>query len=681
MTPQELATMIWNIKEIIRDDYNDKNVDEVILPFTLLRRLDCVMEGYADTVKNTIETLPESMKKMREEDEEKYNQFLARILKTKGIEFYNTSGFSLANMLTNPNGLGDNFRTYLNGYSENVKNILYNFTGGREKGLSPIYETLLRKNLLFSVTHLFVTKADLHPAVVDNHTMGTIFEIIIRMSKESTNETAGQYYTPREIVKLLVSLVFCGQEQLIATPGQHFSIFDPCCGTGGMLTVAKDYMLNQTGRQDMQVFLYGQEINEQTYAICKSDVLMKGDEADNIKQGNTISEDRFVGKRFSYMITNPPFGVDWKKDKTFVENEAAQPDGRFTAGLPDSSDGSLLFLMHMVSKMDEGGSRIGIILNGSPLFNGDAGSGWSNIRKMLLDRDLLDVIVALPKNLFYGTDISTYMWILDNNKPAERKGKVLLINGAQQAYASLLSSSLGKKRYEINDWGMEQIINLYRDYATATYQFDDADAPVEVAKLMDSEDFLYTKVTVERPLRLKYENMTQVIDDLLAADKIAAADQNRMKEIAQLFAVESKVLNDAEFFSALKAAKIKLTAALIKKLRAALGVKDETAPVVHENPLDNTSPLVADTELRDTESIPYKEDIDQYFQREVLKFVPDAWMDRSKDRVGCEFPFTKLFYVYKPLRAAETIWDEIMQLEMDMGDALKNIMTDNAATN
>ncbi|MFI3293798.1 MAG: class I SAM-dependent DNA methyltransferase [Rikenellaceae bacterium] len=680
MTPQELAQMIWNIKEIIRDEYNDKSVDEVILPFTLLRRLDCVMEEYCEKVSKAIDMLPDQVKAYKATEVEKYHNFLSNMLKAQGIRFYNISGFSLAKMLTNPSSLGDNFKTYLEGFSENVKDILYNFTGGKEKGLQPIYETLERKNLLFSVAQEFVTKADLHTNRVDNHTMGTIFEIIIRMSKESTNETAGQYYTPREIVKLLVSLIFCGEESDIKHEGQHFSIYDPCCGTGGMLTVAKDYMQEISERKDMKVYLYGQEINEQTYAICKADVLMKGENADNIKQGDTIKDDKLMGNKFSYMITNPPFGVDWKKIKSIVEKEAELGDkGRFGAGLPDSSDGSLLFLMHMISKMDEGGSRIGIVLNGSPLFNGDAGSGWSNIRKKLLDEDLLDTIVALPKNLFYGTDITTYMWILDNNKPAERKGKVLLINANQPEYVSQLSRSLGKKRYEINARGMEDIPSIYRAYDNCSFDFQRGELveSIEVAKLMEAEDFLFTKVTVERPLRLKYSNWSDKITAFIQNPKIGQGDKDKMLIVGSALQEldEREELSDWDFFKYLLfTKKLKFAAGFIKKIRTLLGETDESMTEVYESPLDKKSPFVVDTDLRDTESIPFKVDIEKYFKREVLKFAPDAWMDRSKDKIGCEFPFTKLFYVYKPLRSVVDIIADIMKLEDSMGDALKNIM-------
>lgn len=679
MTPQELAGMIWNIKEIIRDEYNDKSVDEVILPFTLLRRLDCVMEDYKEIVDKTLETLPSQFKAFKDTDIDKYHSHLSKLLKTRGINFYNISGFSLSEILTNPNSLSDNFKVYLEGFSENVKDILYNFTGGKEKGLAPIYETLDRKNLLFNVTEEFVTKADLHTDKVDNHTMGTIFEIIIRMSKESTNETAGQYYTPREIVKLLVNLIFCGEENDIRTDGKHFSIYDPCCGTGGMLTVAKDYMHEISGRKDMKVYLYGQEINEQTYAICKSDVLMKGENAEFIKQGNTISNDKLFGKKFSYMITNPPFGVDWKKDKAFVEKEAESENGRFSVGLPDSSDGSLLFLLHMIHKMDEGGSRIGIVLNGSPLFNGDAGSGWSNIRKKLLDDDLLDTIVALPKNLFYGTDITTYMWILDNKKPLEHKGKVLLINANQPEYVSLLNRSLGKKRYEVNPHGIDDIANIYSAYDNCSREFQRGEIRenIEVAKLMDAEDFLYTKITVERPLRLKYNNLLDKIELVLSSSKVSAADKEKIQSVKSAVIKNNliSVLNDTDFFIWLKEhSKLKLTTALIKKLRSQLGETDEAMPEVCLDPFDRESPFVPDADLRDTESIPLKVDIDEYFKREVLKFAPDAWMDRTKDKIGCEFPFTKLFYVYKPLRSVEDIMADIKKLEENLGDALKNIM-------
>lgn len=624
MTAQELAQMIWSIKELIRDDYSDKDVDQVILPFTLLRRLDCVMEKNQDMVDSVIKQLPEGL------SEEDRNLHLTNILKSRNVLFFNTSGLSLNTMIGNPAAIGDNFKTYLEGYSDNVKDILYNFTGGEQNGLSPIYATLERKNLLFRVTQRFVLEADLHPDKVDNHMMGTIFETIIRYSKESTNDAAGQYYTPREIVRLLVRLVLTGQEGLIYEQGQHFSIYDPCCGTGGMLTVAKDYLKSLTDRP-MDVNLYGQELNEQTYAICKADLLMKGDNSDNIRQGNTLTNDHYEGKTFNFMITNPPFGMDWKKSEDYIKREAENANGRFSAGLPSTSDGSLLFLQHMIHKMHPQGARIGIVLNGSPLFNGDAGSGWSNIRKMLLDRDLLDAIVALPKNLFYGTDIASYLWILDNHKPASHRGKVLFINGVQDEYATLRQRSLGKKRYDVSDHGADRMVELYAAYAAATETFENGET-VEVAKLMDADDFRYTKVTVERPLRLRYQNGEP---EATALTTYAAAEG------------------------------MKLTAGNIKKLRAKYAEVCEDAEPVYHDPLKQRGGYEPDPNLRDSELIPAKQDIDEYFRREVLRFVPDAWMDRTKDKEGVEFPFTKLFYVYKPLRPLADIIADLKALDKE----------------
>ena len=655
--------MIWSIKELIRDDYNDKDVDQVILPFTLLRRLDCVLEDKQDIIKSAVEQIPE----------DKRESLLPQFLKLKGVPFYNLSGLTLSSLLSNPAAIADNFKTYLQGYSNNIKDILYNFTGGEENGLAPIYATLARKGLLYKVTQEFCVKADLHPDSVDNHMMGTVFETIIRYSKESTNEAAGQYYTPREIVRLLVRLTMCGQEDRIYEEGQNFSIYDPACGTGGMLTVAKDYLHEQTDRK-MIVKLYGQELNEQTYAICKSDILMKDEDASGIRLGNTLTEDHAAGKTFNFMITNPPFGVDWKKSEEAIKKEADDPNGRFSAGLPSTSDGSLLFLMHMIHKMDPKGARIGIVLNGSPLFNGDAGSGWSNIRKMLLDRDLLDAIVALPKNLFYGTDISSYLWILDNNKPESHRGKVLFINAVHDEYASLLQRSLGKKRYEISDNGADDIVELYRNYKTDNRTISNEE--IEVAKLMEAEDFLYTKVSVLRPLRLIYKDVAKKIESLLddsEGQKLNKKDAEFVKELAKIEGLDTE-RTDAEFFAYLaKNGQKRIAAAMIKKLRGWFGTTDENAPEVYEKPGDAVSGTIADTSLSDTESIPMKRSIEEYFETEVLKFVPDAWMDRDKDKIGCEFPFTKLFYRYKPLRSSEEILAELELLDKEMESEIEGL--------
>ncbi len=678
MTEQELANVIWDIKEIIRNLYDDAEVEDVILPFTLLRRLDCVLDDKRDEIMNEIKDLPDDQKRFK----------LKALMKRNHLTFFNTSGLSLEKLLGAPEQIAASFETYLNGFTDNVKDILANFVhtdaSGTEKDLTPIYARLDRSNKLYSVVQMFVSRADLHPDKVSNTMMGSVFEIVIRRSKESSNTKAGQFYTPREIVRLLVSLTICGREQELYVPGKYFSIYDPCCGTGGMLTAGKEYLQELSGRPDMKVYLYGQELNEKTYAICKSDLMMKGDDQnldEQVFQGDTLGNDHLEGKTFNFMLANPPFGVDWGKDehtKKIVLDDNC-PGGRFEAGLPSSNDGSLLFLQHMISKMDgTNGSRIGIVLNGSPLFNGDAGSGWSNIRKMLLDRNLLDAIVALPKNLFYGTDISTYLWILDNKRPMERHDKVLFIDAAHTEYTSLLQKNLGKKRFDISDDGAKDILGIYRNYDSCcrdiVYDKTGEVERVEIAKLLDYDDFLYTTVVTHRPLRLWYEDVTSKYEALCADENFNPEDKKNaiLKEVIQLDGIDVK-RNDHDFFELLKDNKVKTTAAQIKLLRSSLGTISEDAPEAFEKPLDSNSGFAIDANLNDTEKIPMKQDIDEYFQREVLPFAPDAWMEREKDKIGCEFPFTRIFYIYRPLRSTQAILDELMALDGEMENELKSL--------
>lgn len=669
MTAQQLAQVIWGIKDIIRDVYEDPEVENVILPFTLLRRMDCVLKGKKDIIDAELaklpETAPEQMREMK----------LKHLMQKYNLSFYNSSKFTLDSLLAAPNDIADNFKLYLEGFTDNIKDILNNFTheDSDSGDLTRIYNRLDRAGLLFAVTQAFVHRTDLSPDKVDNAMMGTAFEIVIRWSKESSNTMAGQFYTPKDIVRLLVSLVMCGREKEINTIGKHFTIYDPCCGTGGMLTVAKEYLEDATDRRDMRVYLYGQEMNAKTYAICKSDILMmsSADTFSNgqIVVGNTLTDDKFVGNKFNYMLANPPFGVNWKQHETTIKNEADSGVGRFNAGLPSTSDGSLLFLQHMISKMDPTGSRIGIILNGSPLFNGDAGSGWSNIRKMLLDRDLLDAIVALPKNLFYSTDIQTYMWILDNNKPESHRGKVLFINGFQEPYQKLLQRNLGKKRYDISPLGAEEILRMYRNFTSA--QIEVGDKIIEAAKLLDNEDFLYTKVQVDRPLRLVFENTGEKILNAIANNLFKKADIPYFAKVADIKGINSR-MNDADFFKFVSEAIGKVNKTTANRLRT-FAVTDENAPEIFATPGVEKSGFVADSSLRDFESIPLKTDIDTYFQEEVLRFVPDAWMERSKDKVGCEFPFTKLFYRFKPLRDRSEILSELLALDKELETELQEL--------
>lgn len=671
MTEQELANVIWDIKEIIRNLYDDAEVEDVILPFTLLRRLDCVLDEHRDDIMKemvAIKDMPAIMQNIK----------LKSLLKQHNLTFFNNSGLSLERLLGAPNQIGSAFQTYLDGFTDNVKDILANFvhtdTDSKTLDLSPIYSRLERHDKLFSVIQLFVQRADLHPNKVSNAMMGTVFEIVIRRSKESSNTKAGQFYTPREIVRLLVSLTMCGKESELYGVGRAFSIYDPCCGTGGMLTAGREYLQEVSGRKDLKVYLYGQELNEKTYAICKSDLLMKGEDQNLDQQlfrGDTLGEDKLEGKTFNFMLANPPFGVDWGKDekvKKRVQDDNC-PGGRFEAGLPSSNDGSLLFLQHMIAKMDtQQGSRIGIVLNGSPLFNGDAGSGWSNIRKMLLDRNLLDCIVALPKNLFYGTDITTYLWILDNKRPASRKDKVLFIHAAHAEYTKLLQKNLGKKRYEISPSGASDILAIYREYVDAfrdiVYEKTGEIERLQVAKLLDYDDFRYTTVATRRPLRYWFENITEKYLALCENEAFDADSKKNaiLKIVSEVEGIDDK-RSDSDFFAFLKSKKVKYTAAELKLLRSMFGVIDEEAPEVHEKPLDENSNFVVDTNLNDTEKIPQKQDIDDYFEQEVLPYTPDAWMDRSKDKLGVEFPFTRIFYKYRPLRTAEAIMAELNNLD------------------
>lgn len=628
------------------------------IPFTLLRRLDCVLVGSEALVATNMKQLEE----LGQTSQEDIDNMMPMLMDAAGYKFYNTSGLSLSKLITVPADLTNNFKTYLKGFSPNIREILKNFTGkGENASLSDIFSNLARKNLLLQVTKAFVLNIDLSPDKVDNHMMGTVFEIVIRYAKESVGIGAGQFYTPRDIVRLMTEITLLGQEDKIYQDGKIISVYDPCCGTGGILTLTKD-TIEETAKErrvDVTVNLFGQELNDKTYALCKSDIIMKGDEAKGIAVGDTLLVDEFRDQKFNFMLANPPYGVDWKREYDSVSAEAEDKNSRFAPGLPDKSDGQLLFTLHMLHKMDPKGSRVGILSNGSPLFNGGAGSGWSNIRKHMLDNDLLDAIIALPGGLFYGTGIATYLWIFDNKKPESHKNKVLLINAAKDEYVQPMRKNLGMKNVLVSDYGRSEIGRIYHAFETC-----------DNAKLMDKDDFFYTYITVERPLRLIYKDVKT---------KYAALDEKKQSEaLANIIALDDidTERTDAEFFAYLESKKIKTTAKLIKDCRTFFGEVSETAPEVHVIPLDDNSDLVADTNLRDYESIPFKTDIQEYFQNEVLRFAPDAWMDREKDKIGCEFPISKLFYEYQPLRSVEDILADIRALEEDEEQELSSLLND-----
>lgn len=576
---QEKANFIWQVADdILRGAFKAHEYGDVILPFVVLRRLDLVLESKKDAVIKAYNQFKESL------DEERMIPVLRQA--AGGLNFYNHSFFDLRRLAQDSKNIELNFNNYLNGYSKNVREIIENFQ------LEKIITKLTKNDLLYQLAEKF-TEVDLSPKNVTNHDMGNIFEELLRRFSEMSNETAGEHYTPREVIRLMVSLMFAEHKHELKGKGIIRSVFDPACGTGGMLITAKEYIQEHINA-DVEVVMYGQELNEQTYAIAKSDVLIMGENAENIRQGSSFKSDRFKGQQFTYMLSNPPFGVSWKMEEDFIKNEANDPHGRFSVGTPRTSDGALLFLQHMLSKMEAGGSRIAIIFNGSPLFTGDAGSGESDIRKWIIENDWLEAVIAMPTDMFYNTGIATYIWMVTNRKPKHRKGKVQLINAVD--FAAPMRKSLGSKRQYFTDDHIKDITRIYTDFAESG-----------VSKVFDNEDFGYTKVTVERP-----------VQDLTG-----------------------------------------LT---------------ESTPKRKGNKGDLSGLPKADSSLRDYEKIPLKDDIDAYFEREVKPHVPDAWMDRSKDKVGYEISFTKYFYEYQPLRSLAEIKADILKLEVETEGLLGEIL-------
>jgi type I restriction enzyme M protein len=565
----EKAALIWAIADKLTGVYKPHEYGEVILPLTVIRRFDCIL---TDTKEAVLEKYDE-VKNLPMRD--------VLLRKVSGYEFYNTSKYTFEKLLDDPDNIEENFHDYLNGFSENVRDIIEKFK------FDGHIDTMANKGILYIVIKEFTsTRANLHPDVISNLEMGYIFEEIIRRFSESHNEDAGQHYTPREVIRLMVNILFYDDSSTLSGKNIARTIYDPACGTGGMLSVAEEYLHELNSATELMSF--GQELNDQTFAICKADMLIKGNNADFIKDGNTLSDDQFEGQKFDYIISNPPFGREWKNEKRVVEDEAKRGfAGRFGAGLPAASDGQMLFLMTAISKMKEprdGGSRIAIIHNGSPLFTGDAGSGPSDIRKYILESDLLEAIVALPNDIFYNTGIATYIWVLSNKKAGtKREGKVQLIN-ANGLYEKR-RKALGNKRNDIPEGAITEITQVYGDFRET-----------EISKIFNNEDFGYTKITVERPLRGE----------------------------------------DGEL--------------LLKN-----GKKQPGAS------------------LRDTENVPLTENIQDYFEREVLPFAPDAWIDEKKSKVGYEIPFTRYFYKYEAPQPSAEIMAEILELEKELEGSLQEV--------
>lgn len=696
-THAQLANFIWSICNLLRGPYKRNEYRKVILPLTVLRRFDSLLAPTkAQVLKEhtKIKSKPESVVR-------------SLLEKITGYAFYNLAKFDFSKLLDDPNHLAPNLNGYITGFSKNVRDIMDRFAFDQQ------IARMNEKNLLYEVIKAFA-RIDLSPERVDNMQMGYVFEELIRIGAEQANEEAGEHFTPREVIRLMVNLLLSPEKDLRRSHVVK-TIYDPACGTGGMLSVSENYIRSLNA--DAKPVLFGQDWNDEAFAVCKSDMLIKGEDAENIRLGDTFSKDAFdrdtEGKKitFDYMLANPPFGVEWKQQQRFIDQEAGTLgyNGRFGAGLPRINDGSLLFLQHMLSKVrapSRGGSRIGIVFNGSPLFTGDAGSGESNIRQWIIENDWLEAVVALPDQLFYNTGISTYIWILTNRKETRRKGKIQLVDARQ--FFVKMKKSLGNKRNKIGDpdddprepdqiGDIARIHGNFQDGETRPFTVDGKSKTQVVSKIFDNRDFGFHKITVERPLRLNFQANAERIARLEGETAfVALASSSKKNANARLQEIEEgkgrqeairsllrefgkasgeKLYKDRKAFLAeLKAMDveeepIRLAASEIKAILNALSERDETAEICRDKEGDPEP----DPELRDTESVRLKESIEEYFKREVLPHVPDAWIGHSKTKVGYEIPLNRHFYVYEPPRPLEEIEADIKAAEGEILALLKEV--------
>jgi len=663
MNINEIISLAWGAKEILRGDFKRIDYGRIILPFIVLRRLGRVLE-------ETKEDVLKGLEKHKGSDEKFLDAILNGITKKN---FHNKSKYDLELLLADPDNIHKNMKTYMRGFSKDVRDIFEHFK------FNNTIDELVKQGILYHIVSHFA-KAPLDPKTISHHDMGTIYEELIRKTSEATNEEAGENFTPREVIRLMVNLIFAHDESMIKEKGVSRTIYDPAAGTGGMLAIADDYIheINKNARTE----LFGQELLPFAYAICKSDMLLKEFDLGKIKLGNSLTDqDGFQDEKFHYMLTNPPFGVDWGKYAAKILSEREKGyEGKYGAGLPRKSDGSLLFLMHMISKMkskEDGGGRIVMVLNGSPLFTGEAGSGESNIRKWIIEKDMLEAIIAMPDQLFYNTGIYTYLWIVTNNKPKNRQGKIQLINASGKKFLQKMKSSLGMKRNEISDSQRDEITKIFKEFKEG-----------EFSKIFDNEDFGYARITIERSLKRNFEASDERIEILkqeknfanLPKDKATEKIPSQNQVLNCIDKIPKKLYkNYPEFSNELEGVfaenNVKLSAPLQKTIENALSERDESAEPYKNKP-DDPHP-VPDSDLRDYENIPLKQDIDEYFENEVKKHVPDAWIDEStRDKIGYEIPFTRQFYKYKPLRPLEEIDSEIRQLQKEISAGLEELMNE-----
>ncbi len=644
----ERVSFIWSVADLLRGPYKPAQYGKVILPLTVLRRLDCVLEPTKQKVLEKAAALKASGIKDVE----------PILNRAAGQKFHNTSKLDFKKLKGDPDKVATNLAFYIKHFSAKARQIFEYFEFEKE------IAKLADANRLYLVVSKFA-EIDLHPSAVSNHEMGLIFEDLIRRFNEASNETAGDHFTPREVIRLMVNLLFTPDSQVLRTAGAVRTLYDPACGTGGMLSVAEEFLRDLNPDAKLEVF--GQDYNNEAFAICCSDMMIKGQHPDNIKFGDSFTQDGLPDKKFDYLLANPPFGVEWKPqaDKIVAEHNEKGFDGRFGPGLPRINDGSLLFIMHMISKMKPEGSRLAIVFNGSPLFTGDAGSGESEIRKWIIESDWLEAIVALPTEMFYNTGIGTYIWILTNRKRKDRRGKVQLIN-ATGLFVNV-RKNLGNKRKELSDGNIAEIVDMYGDLTKNGR-----------SKLFDNSDFGFHQITIERPLRLAFQVTPERIAALkeepafqkLATSKKKGREDQREIEAGQLlqqqlitmleamvpFQVDkSRPKFEVRLAKALDNADVKLQAPLRKAISNIMSERDETSEIC----LDADGNPEPDTELRDHENVPMKESIHVYFEREILPHVSDAWIDETKTRIGFEIPFNRHFYDFKPPRELDEIDAEL----------------------
>ncbi len=654
----QIVNFIWSIADdVLRDVYTRGKYRDIILPFTVLRRLDALLEDTKDEVLDMYQKL----------EELSIDNKGPQLRKTSGYVFYNTSPYTFKRLLGEAGNIRQNLETYLDGFSPNVQDIISKFK------LRNQLDTLEDANITYPLIEKFCSsQINLSPEPVldregneihsglSNLGMGYVFEELIRRFNEENNEEAGEHFTPREIIKLMTHFIFDPVKHKIKKG--TYLIYDPACGSGGMLTES-EHFANEIN-PDATFHLYGQEVSPETYAICKADMLIKGEDPEKIAFGSTLSRDGFPQLKFDFMLSNPPYGKSWKVDKDSIVDRKEIIDDRFKMGVPRSSDGQLLFLMNMVAKMkhdSELGSRIASVHNGSSLFTGDAGSGESEMCRHLIENDLVEAIIQLPNGMFYNTGISTYIWILSNQKEEKRKSKIQLID-ASEIYQRM-RKNLGQKNCELNDEQILQIADIF-------LKFEES----EISKIFDNEDFGYSKITVERPLRLAYQLDKSKLEELEDKESFFPVLNSLQAAFGKEIQKDFNLLSKA-FEAHLKESSLKWKAKQKKTFLDAISWQDETAnPIIKKKDKDGTIHFEADSSLRDTENIPLKENIQEYFEREVLPHVPDAWIDHDKTSIGYEIAFTKVFYKYEPLRPLEEIEKDILALEEETEDLIKEII-------